>query len=195
MLWRLLLAFSSPEIFSEFSGKTLIFLRLPGVYRVPIRKVFPSVSSLGACFSSSTSGCDTKKVGRLLRCGIFPAKCGLDFSPSSSCPLGRPLELFSRRGRYFRVVLYPVRLSSRVALYGVLISIYNLICFIPFHLLRSRKEEDDDDDDEGGRLRENSTPPPRAIRPRTSGNELYYFHKGSHSVSRGNLITADGGNP
>ena len=147
MLWRLLLAFSSPKIFAEFSGKTLIFLRLPGVYRVPIRKVFPSVSSLGACFSSSTSGCDTKKVRRLLRCGIFPAKCGLDFSPSSSCPLGRPLELFSRRGRYFRVVLYPLRLSSRVALYGVLISIYNLICFIPFHLLRSRKEEDDD---EGG---------------------------------------------
>ena len=53
-------------------------------------------------------------------------------------------------------------LSSRVALYGVLISIYNLICFIPFHLLRSRKEEGDREENEGGRLRENSSPP-RAI--------------------------------
>ena len=64
---------------------------------------------------------------------------------------------------------------SRVALYGVLISIYNLICFIPFHLLRSRKEEDNDG---GGRLRENSTPQPRAIRPRTSGQRALLFSQG-----------------
>ena len=55
--------FSPPEISSEFSGKSLIFLRPREEYRVAIRKVVPLFLPSGAraCLSSSTSGCDTKK--------------------------------------------------------------------------------------------------------------------------------------
>ena len=79
-----------------------------------------------------------KKSDNFCTAGYFPAKRCLNFSPPASSSRSLAAGGISA-------------LSSRVALYGVLISIYNLICFIPFHLLRSRKEGRMGEDEGGGR--------------------------------------------
>ena len=122
--------FSPPEISSEFSGKSLIFLR-PRERSIVLRsgKLFlffcPGGEGMSLLFHVRMR--HEKKSDNFCTAGYFPAKRCLNFSPPASSSRSLAAGGISA-------------LSSRVALYGVLISIYNLICFIPFHLLRSRKE-------------------------------------------------------